>query len=53
MLHDLGMIDNYTGSNTNSTAILNLIVRPVLYLKSNVKITGGDGTSSNPYILGL
>ena len=53
MLHDLGMIDNYTGSNTNSTAILNLIVRPVLYLKSNVKITGGDGTSSNPYTLGL
>ena len=28
-------------------------VRPVLYLKSNFKITGGDGTSSNPYILGL
>ena len=53
MLHDLGMIDNYTGSNTNSTAILNLIVRPVLYLKSNIKITGGDGTSSNPYTLGL
>ena len=28
-------------------------VRPVLYLKSNAKIIGGDGTSSNPYILGL
>ena len=26
-------------------------VRPVLYLKSNVLITGGDGTSSNPYKL--
>jgi len=28
-------------------------VRPTLYLKSNVKITGGDGTSSSPYTLGL
>mgnify|MGYP004712551245 FL=1 len=28
-------------------------VRPTLYLKSNVKITGGSGTSSNPYTLGL
>ena len=28
-------------------------VRPVLYLKSNVKITGGDGTSANPYTFGL
>ena len=29
------------------------LVRPVLYLKSNIKITGGDGTSSSPYTLGL
>ena len=29
------------------------LVRPVLYLKSNIKITGGDGTSTNPYTLGL
>ena len=28
-------------------------VFPVLYLKPTVQITGGDGTSSNPYILGL
>ena len=28
-------------------------VRPVLYLISSVQITGGDGTSSNPYTLGL
>ena len=27
--------------------------RPVLYLKSNVLITDGDGTSANPYTLGL
>ena len=28
-------------------------VRPVLYLISSVQITGGDGTSTNPYTLGL
>ena len=28
-------------------------VRPVLYLTSSAKITGGSGTSSNPYTLGL
>ena len=28
-------------------------VRPTLYLTSSVKITGGDGTSTNPYTLGL
>lgn len=27
-------------------------VRPVLYISSDVKITGGNGTSSNPYTLG-
>ena len=30
-----------------------LAVRPVLYLISSVKITGGNGTSSSPYTLGL
>ena len=28
-------------------------INPVVYLKSNVKITSGDGTSANPYILSL
>ena len=28
-------------------------VRPVLYLTSSVQITGGNGTSSSPYTLGL
>ena len=53
MLRDEGMINNYTGTNSNYTAILNLDVRPTLYLKTDVKITGGSGTSSNPYILGI
>ena len=30
-----------------------LAVSPVLYLTSSVKITGGTGTSDNPYKLGL
>ena len=30
-----------------------LAARPVLYLTSSAKITGGSGTSSNPYTLGL
>ncbi len=34
------------GGGTNS-------VRPSLYLKSSVSITGGDGSSSNPYTLEL
>ena len=42
------------GSVTSSNVGYNqLAVRPVLYLKSSVKITGGDGTSTNPYTLGL
>lgn len=28
-------------------------VRPAVYLKTNVKITSGTGTSSNPYQLSL
>ena len=27
-------------------------VRPVLYLKSDIEITGGDGTKGNPFIIG-
>ena len=29
----------------------NIGARPVLYLKSSTKFTGGDGTKSNPYII--
>ena len=34
------------------TVNYNKDVRPVLYLKSDVKITGGTGTTGNPYTLG-
>ena len=30
-----------------------IAVRPTLYLNSYIQITGGDGTSSSPYTLGL
>ena len=46
-------------SFTNSVVDFNTIVtasnavRPTLYLNSLVKITGGTGTSTNPYTLGL
>lgn len=39
-------------ATTNRTLDI-LVVRPVLYLKSTVKITGGTGTSGDPYILGM
>lgn len=30
-----------------------LAVSPVLYLTSSAQITGGSGTSTNPYTIGL
>ena len=45
-----GMQSAYVGNVVGSGSYA---VRPVLYLKSNVLINGGDGTSSSPYILGL
>ena len=39
---------NYYSAGTDR-----VLVRPVVALKSNVKVTGGDGTSGNPYKLAL
>ena len=36
----------YTGSGSR-------YLRPIVVLKSDLKITGGDGTESNPYTLGI
>ena len=39
--------------NVNYYEVTNIFgVRPAVYLKSNVTITGGNGTTSNPYTLG-
>lgn len=40
-----------SGGDGNSS--LKKSVRPTLYLTSNVQITGGSGTNSDPYTLGL
>ena len=42
-----GNIENYNVAGTN------IAVHPVLYLSSEVKITGGTGTKSDPYELSL
>ena len=41
-----GYVDYYVSDNQVG-------VRPVLYLISSAQITGGNGTSSSPYTLGL
>ena len=42
-----------TGSVTNSDVYSTYGVRPSLYLKSNISITSGDGSSTGPYQLNL
>lgn len=42
-----------SGFVRNISAYDTLAIRPTLYLSSNVMITGGSGTSSDPYTLGL
>ncbi len=42
-----GYVSNYyVGTNS-------LVVRPVLYLTSDARISGGEGTSTNPYRVGI
>ena len=43
-LGNAGYVDSNSAYNTYG-------VRPVVFLKSNIKIIDGDGSSSNPYIL--
>ena len=40
-------------AHDNYVSFYQFAVRPVLYLISSVQINGGNGTSSNPYTLGL
>lgn len=39
------------GEVNNGITSYKFSVRPVVFLKSNIKIVDGDGSSSNPYIL--
>ena len=42
---------NNGGQLDHSYALYRYSVRPSLYLKANVKVVGGTGTSSDPYTL--
>lgn len=43
---------SFSGTLRNNVAINNtFVVRPVINLKSDITITSGDGTESNPYII--
>ncbi len=44
----LGGIKNYDSGTINA-----YLIRPVLYLKTNIKITGGTGTEDNPFTLAI
>ena len=46
-LQGVGKFGNGDASLVNLTG-----ARPVLYLKSDIEITGGDGTKGNPFVIG-
>ena len=46
-VHSVGFVNNYYVDGNQ------FAVRPVLYLTSAVQITGGEGTESSPYTLGV
>ena len=46
-------VDSSGFVNLNSDVNNEYAVRPVLYLSSNVKISGGEGTSQKPYMLSI
>ena len=41
------------GSVSTTRASISFVVFPALYLSSNVKISGGEGTESSPFTLSL
>ena len=43
--------DNGIVVSTYQASLAQTVVRPTLYLKSEVRIIDGDGTSTNPYII--
>ena len=46
---DIFMINNFGGIDTMYSNISSTISRPVIYLKSSVKIASGSGVSTDPY----
>ena len=47
------MVDAYGGVSSADVNRYEFAVRPVLSLSSNVKISGGEGTSQKPYMLSI
>ncbi len=47
------MINNFGGIDSLYSNISSTMARPVVYLKSNVKITSGSGNSTDPYKLAM
>ena len=47
------VFSGYDGKISYNVSYFEYAVRPVLSLSSNVKISGGEGTSSNPYQLSI
>ena len=51
-----GHLDDYSDSDDDSASansFIGRVARPVLYLKSNVYVTGGTGSKIDPYTLGV
>ena len=46
--YSFGYVRTYNASSTKGSAVY-----PAIYLSSNVKISGGEGTESSPYELSL
>ena len=46
-------VDSFTWAANNNPVNISNAVFPALYLSSNVKITGGDGSEGNPFELSL
>ena len=44
---------NYRGGLDSNNSYNGIAARPVLYLKSNVYVTGGTGSKTDPYTLGI
>ena len=49
---DLVFYVRSTGSGSSNNAFNTFVGRPVVHLKSTIKITGGTGSSTDPFILG-
>ena len=48
----VGVVDGGGGLFSSNSVVHNYSgIRPVINLKTNVKITGGNGSSSNPYVI--